>query len=134
MLAEVGCIIVGIPLGFALRTIAPIVRIANGMASGIIYALLFLLGVSLGSNEQLFARLGELGVQGFSIGLACALGSVAVTACIANKFFQLSTMQNTAPSKAPAGNKETPHAGTQASPHTGAQPTAPLEGRPEAHS
>lgn len=105
MLAEVGCIIAGLPLGYALRKYATIVRIANGMASGIIYALLFLLGVSLGSNEQLLARLGELGMQGLAIGLACALGSVAVTACIANKFFKHSTMSRQAAGGGPSEGK-----------------------------
>lgn len=93
MIAEVGCIIAGIPLGYALRNHAPMVRVANAMASAIIYVLLFLLGLSLGSNEQLLARLGELGVQGFAIGFGCALGSIVVTAYIAKIFFQFSTIQ-----------------------------------------
>lgn len=90
MLAEVGCILGGIPLGYVLRHQTRFVRGANRMAAGIIYALLFLLGLSLGSNEHLLARLGELGLRGFGIGLACAVGSVVVTACIANTYFRLS--------------------------------------------
>lgn len=95
MLAEVGCILAGIPLGYVLRNQMRLVRTANGMASGIIYALLFLLGLSLGNNQQLFARLADLGLRGFLIGLACALGSIAVTACIASKYFSIDALEQT---------------------------------------
>lgn len=93
MLAEVGCILAGIPLGYVLRNQIRLVRVAHGMASGIIYALLFLLGLSLGSNQQLFARLADLGLRGFLIGLACALGSIVVTACIAKKYFRIDSLE-----------------------------------------
>lgn len=93
MIAEVGCILGGIPLGYVLRHKARLVRTANGMASGIIYALLFLLGLSLGTNEHLLARLGELGLRGFGIGLICAIGSIVATAFIANRYFHVSSME-----------------------------------------
>ncbi|MEG2173682.1 MAG: LysO family transporter [Desulfovibrionaceae bacterium] len=93
MLAEVTCILVGIPLGYALRHNTPLVRGTTRMASGVIYVLLFLLGLSLGSNEHLLARLGELGLRGFAIGMCCALGSIVVTACIAKKYFCTSSLQ-----------------------------------------
>lgn len=99
MLAEVGCILGGIPLGYALRHRARLVRTANGMASGIVYVLLFLLGLSLGSNEHLLSRLGELGLRGFGIGLACALGSIVVTAFIAGKYFRFSAIEQPSPNK-----------------------------------
>ena len=41
-------------------------------------ALVFLLGVSLGANEDLLSRMGELGLRGVSIGIACAVGSLMV--------------------------------------------------------
>lgn len=97
MLAEISCILVGIPVGYALRQRPRIVGTAHGMASGIIYALLFLLGLSLGSNDHLLAKLGELGVQGICIGIACSLGSVVVTALVARYFFRL-------PDKTSTGN------------------------------
>lgn len=97
MLAEVGCILGGIPLGYVLRHRARLVRTASGMASGVIYALLFLLGLSLGSNEHLLARLSELGLRGFGIGLACAVGSVVVTAFIAGRYFRVSSMERACP-------------------------------------
>ena len=77
-LSYIGCILAGIPAGYLLRRRPLAVRTANGMASGIIYALLFLLGVSLGANEDLLSRMGELGLRGVSIGIACAVGSLVV--------------------------------------------------------
>lgn len=77
-LSYLGCILAGIPLGWLLRKRPLAVRTANGTASGIIYALLFLLGVSLGANEDLLSRMGELGLRGAAIGLGCAAGSLAV--------------------------------------------------------
>lgn len=130
MLAEVGCIIAGIPLGYALRNHVPMVRVANGMASGIIYVLLFLLGISLGSNEQLLTRLGELGVQGFAIGFGCALGSVAVTAGIAKRFFQLSTMQGAA--RADSAPPHSPQGSPYSSTVPPAHPTPPVHPVPPA--
>lgn len=75
MLLEIGCILGGIPLGWSLRRRSPVVRGVNAATSGIIYVLLFLLGVSLGGNRELLGRLTDLGLQGLLIGLCCAAGS-----------------------------------------------------------
>ena len=78
MLLEIGCILGGVPLGYALHRKPLAVRWANHALSGIIYVLLFLMGVSLGSNTDLLARVSELGLRGLCIGLFCAAGSVLV--------------------------------------------------------
>lgn len=78
MLVEMGCILGGIPLGYALRTRQTAVRWANRALSSIIYILLFLMGISLGGNVDLVARLSELGLSGILIGLCCAAGSALV--------------------------------------------------------
>ena len=75
MLLEIGCIVGGVPLGYALHKKPLAVRWANTALSGIIYVLLFLMGVSLGSNKDLLTRVSELGLRGVCIGLCCALGS-----------------------------------------------------------
>lgn len=80
MLVEIGCIVGGVPLGYALRNKVKVVRGANRALSGIIYVLLFLMGVSLGSNADLLSRLSELGLRGVLIGLCCAAGSALVAA------------------------------------------------------
>ena len=82
MWLAVGCILVGIPLGWLCRTLPRVVRATNTLASAVIYLLLFFLGVGVGSNDALIARLGDLGVQGVLIGVCCALGSAVVTALV----------------------------------------------------
>lgn len=84
MLVEMGCILGGIPLGYALRNRQKAVHWANRALSGIIYVLLFLMGVSLGGNTDLLARVSELGLRGLLIGLCCAAGS-ALAAVLLHK-------------------------------------------------
>ncbi len=75
MLLEVGLIVAGIPIGYALRKQDTAKKWVNHTLSCVIYTLLFLIGMTLGSNADLLARLTELGVQGILIGILCALGS-----------------------------------------------------------
>ncbi len=79
MWVEVGLIVSGIPLGYALRKKPMAITFTNHALSAVIYALLFLIGLSLGGNEDLTARLAELGVQGVLIGILCSMGSIFAT-------------------------------------------------------
>ncbi len=74
---EVGCIVAGIPLGFALRRQENVIHAVDRCTMWAIYGLLFLLGVSLGSDAELIQQLGTIGVQAFAISLSCLAGSVA---------------------------------------------------------
>ncbi len=76
MLAEIACITLGVPIGYALRKYSTAVAWGNRALSAVIYILLFLIGFSVGGNNEFLARLTELGVQGILIGILCALGSV----------------------------------------------------------
>lgn len=82
MLMEIGCIMGGVPLGYALRSRASVVHGANRALASIVYVLLFLMGVSLGGNADLLGRLSELGLRGVLIGLCCAAGSALVAALL----------------------------------------------------
>ncbi len=90
MWVEVGLIVSGIPVGYALRKKPLAVNITNHALSIVIYALLFLIGLSLGSNDDLLARFTELGVQGVLIGILCSSGSIFVTWLIYNVIFKAS--------------------------------------------
>ncbi len=76
MWVEVGIIVAGIPLGYALHKKPLAVSITNHALSFVIYALLFLIGLNLGSNDSLISRLADLGIQGIFIGIISALGSI----------------------------------------------------------
>ncbi len=88
MLLEVGLIVVGVPLGYALHKKPSAIGLTNHALSGIIYTLLFLIGLSLGSNEDLLKKVGELGLQGVIIGVFSALGSVAVVCFVFRSLLQ----------------------------------------------
>ncbi len=81
MLLEIGLIVAGIPVGYALRKRDAAVKCVNNALSLVIYILLFLIGMSLGGNTDLLARLAELGVQGTLIGALCAIGSAVAAWC-----------------------------------------------------
>lgn len=78
MLLEMGCLVAGLPLGWALRRCPTVVRCANGTSSVLLCVLLFLLGASLGGNADVLDRMTELGLRGLLLGLCCGLGSMAV--------------------------------------------------------
>ncbi|GFM37428.1 LysO family transporter [Desulfovibrio psychrotolerans] len=77
MFLEVGCIVAGIPLGYALRRREKVIYTVDKLTMWAIYGLLFLLGVSLGSDAELIRQLGTIGAQAFAISLSCLAGSVA---------------------------------------------------------
>ncbi len=88
MILEIGLIVVGVPLGYAIHKKTRAVSATNHALSAIIYALLFLIGLTLGNNEDLLARVGELGVQGAIIGILSGLGSVFAVCFLFRSFFE----------------------------------------------
>ncbi len=91
MILEIGLIVAGVPLGYALRNKPLAINITNKALSYIIYVMLFLIGVSLGGNEDLLARIADLGVQGTLIGAGCALGSALVVWAVYRFIFRIHT-------------------------------------------
>ncbi len=87
MILEVGLIVVSIPIGYALRKSSLIVNNTGHALTGIIYAMLFFIGLNLGSNEELLLRLADLGVQGVVVGLCSAFGSIFVLCFLFRSFF-----------------------------------------------
>ena len=83
MWLALGCLAAGIPWGWCMRHRPRVVRATGRLSLVVIHVLLFLLGAGVGGNTELAARLGDLGVQGVIIGVACALGSALVTALAA---------------------------------------------------
>lgn len=79
MFVEVGCIMAGIPLGLALRKKERILSAVDRLTMWAIYGLLFLLGVSLGSDAMLVSQLGTIGLRAVVISLCCVIGSAFAT-------------------------------------------------------
>lgn len=77
MITEIACIAVGIPVGYVLRNKPVVVHLTDKITAWSIYALLFLLGLSLGANDELVSRMADLGVRAVVISLCSLMGSVA---------------------------------------------------------
>jgi uncharacterized membrane protein YbjE (DUF340 family) len=77
MLTIIGIFIAGISLGFVLRGHQSLLRLGARLADLALYALLFILGLSLGMDKHLMAHLPRLGLTGLVLALAALVGSVA---------------------------------------------------------
>ncbi|MDD2437606.1 MAG: LysO family transporter [Massilibacteroides sp.] len=75
MFTIIGIMFGGIGMGYLFRNIAVIPKLGVGI-SYTIYLLLFLLGISVGTNETIMKNLGTLGVEAFLIAFAGTLGSI----------------------------------------------------------
>ncbi len=85
----IGLIIGSVPIGYFLRKNSHAVNFTNRALVFVIYALLFFIGLGLGSNEELLLRLSKLGVQGIVIGVLSALGSVFAVCFVFKSFFSI---------------------------------------------
>lgn len=69
--------LLGIAIGFALRRHKA--RWQQRAVTALIWALLFMLGLGIGSSDRIFSSLGTLGLQAVAIGTAATLGSAAAS-------------------------------------------------------
>lgn len=76
MFAEIGCLVGGMVPGRLLRKNKKAHKAASLATTASIYAMLFILGAKLGSDNDLFSALATLGVQGLVISLCCTMGSI----------------------------------------------------------
>lgn len=75
MFIIIGIMFAGVGTGYLLRKI-PWLQKLNTSITLTIYLLLFLLGISVGSNEAILQNIGTLGLEAFLIAFAGTLGSV----------------------------------------------------------
>lgn len=74
MFIVLGCMLAGIIVGFLLRKKK--IRFFQGLIITLIWLLLFLLGLEIGSNEDVVSQFGKLGFEAFLIATAGTLGSI----------------------------------------------------------
>lgn len=79
---------VGVVLGFLLRNKARLLKVVDPSISIAIYALLFLLGVSVGTNKTIISNLDTLGVQALLLTLGGVTGSVVLVYFVHKIFFK----------------------------------------------
>lgn len=83
MFTVIGIMFAGIGIGYLMRRQS--LLWINKIITVLIWLLLFLLGIEVGHNEQIIRSLTTLGIEAFSIAIACVLGS-CITAWALWKF------------------------------------------------
>ena len=86
MLVIIGCFIVGILAGIALRGRSRILGWVSRSTDLAVGFLLFVLGVSIGVNEEVIANLPGLGLEGFLLALGAIAGSIAAVSPLKKLF------------------------------------------------
>ena len=72
MIVEMGCLILGVPVGFLLRRKPLVIKITDQVLTW----LLLLLGLALGADERLMSQMDTIGARGIFISLCCVAGSL----------------------------------------------------------
>ncbi|NMB49452.1 MAG: lysine exporter LysO family protein [Bacteroidales bacterium] len=80
-------IVSGMAVGYVARNI-PATRYTGKIIGVLIALLLFSLGLSVGTNEQVIANFRFIGLDAFVIAAAATLGSVLCAAWVYRKFFR----------------------------------------------
>lgn len=75
MFQIVGVMLAGVGVGYVFRHVGWLQKTGKTI-SGTIFLLLFLLGLSIGTNPSVFANLSALGFQAFLLAVAGTFGSV----------------------------------------------------------
>lgn len=78
----------GIVLGYLMRKKKQFLSFSNRLVSISVYTLLFLLGIALGTKNEVLAQLPKLGGYAFVIAVLSIIGSVVLAAILYNKMFK----------------------------------------------
>ena len=76
MFGVMGVMIIGICIGYALRSQKKIQPVIGRITLYTIFLLLFFMGISIGNNKEIIHNLGGLGLQAIIIAVASTTGSV----------------------------------------------------------
>ena len=79
---------VGIALGFLLQRKTRVIKMVDPSINIAIYALLFLLGVSVGTNQTIVSNLDTLGVKALLLMAGGVMGSVVLAFFVHKVFFK----------------------------------------------
>jgi uncharacterized membrane protein YbjE (DUF340 family) len=78
----------GIVVGFGIHRYPTLVKLNDKLVSGAIYILLFLLGISVGSNQTIVHNLEKIGLQALIITIGAVSGSILALWFVFRYFFQ----------------------------------------------
>lgn len=86
MFMILGLIVFGILLGFILKDNTKIIKVVSPSINIVIYIMLLLLGVSVGSNKVVIDNLSTLGIQALFLAIGGVFGSVVLAYFISKIF------------------------------------------------
>ncbi|UCB44411.1 MAG: LysO family transporter [Spirochaetota bacterium] len=72
-------LLLGIGIGFLLKKRKTLLSTIDRLTPGIIFALLFFLGISLGMNEKVIANISKLGLYALLISAGGIAGSICLS-------------------------------------------------------
>lgn len=83
-----GLMAVGMLIGSLIRHKQKIIKRVNVLVTWSIFALLFLLGIAVGLNDELVKNLDSLGVHALVVTIASVLGSIMLSWVVFHFFFR----------------------------------------------
>ena len=72
MIVEMGCLILGVPVGFLLRRKPLVIKITDQVLTWSVRILL----LALGADDRLMSQMDTIGARGIFISLCCVAGSL----------------------------------------------------------
>ena len=76
MIVEMGCLILGVPVGFLLRRKPLVIKLTDQVLTWSVRILLLLLGLALGADDRLMSQIDTIGARGIFISLCCVAGGL----------------------------------------------------------
>jgi len=77
----------GIISGYILKNRTNIIKISDKLLTWSIYLLLFLLGISVGSNQKIISNFDKIGFQAIILSIAGVIGSIVIAFFVYKFFF-----------------------------------------------
>jgi len=88
MLIVIAIMAVGMLVGYLIRKRIMLVKINDKLIKYAIYLMLFIFGLSIGSNEVIIKNLSTLGLKAFVLAVAVVLGSIISGWFVYIRFFK----------------------------------------------
>ena len=88
MITVLVLMIAGTLIGWILHNKKKFLKFTNGLTNWAIYLLLFLLGLSVGTNEKILENFDQIGLQAIIITLFAVAGSILVSWLTYHIFFK----------------------------------------------
>lgn len=104
MLLEMGLVVAGIPAGYVLRRKEKAKVLVGRLLTWAVWALLFMLGLALGSDAVLLEQLSRLGIRAAVISVLSVAGCL-FGAGVVGRWLNMDTATPSGPARKPAADR-----------------------------